>query len=293
MVSNEDVIINDFLMYFNNGKDIPRRLMNKKCCSIFLSYLYAKNIITDNDLRTRKFGIILNSLKLKNIATLFAGETDLIIPYMSKGNVQIWETPFVKASVWESKDNVKKYVRWLCLKNNLRTKREVLKGFNTSLIKKPLLKLYSVPELLEIGFPGQFHPWELNYNKIKNPEDVKAYMYWYLFEKCRLDENTITETLTRSMIPKHLFSRFSLKHILRYTFSDKYTIWDFKRIKFIWNEDNIKEYIEMKIDKYNLTIDEIYANNSLVLDKVNYTNTRAIAEFEHQIRIMYLQHKKK
>lgn len=293
MKNNDSVIINDFLLYFDNGKDIPRRLMNKKYCSIFLSYLYDSGIITSEDLRTKRFSAILNSLKLHNIANLFAGETDVIIPYITKGDVEIWETSFVKASVWESKNNVKKYVRWVCRTNNLRTKKEILKGFNKYLIKRPLLKMYSIPELLEIGFPGKFHKWELNYNKIKNPEDVKEYMYWYLFEKCMLDENTITETLTRSMIPKHLFSRFSLKHILTYTFSDKYTIWDFKRIKFIWDEDNIKDYIEMKMEKYNLSIEEIYKNNLLVLDRVKYSNTRAIGEFEKCINNMYREHKKK
>lgn len=250
------------------NKRFPKDIWNKHNIKCLLQYLYNSGYITDNHVLESGLCSRLRSLSLTTIEPIVRKNLDEWIYIMTDGKYRAWEAKRLPADFWENKNNVRKYIKWVCKQHNLNTKNKVSLELKNLIKHRAIMKKYTFEELIEISFPRRFKKWEIDRNNIREPQEVKEFMEWYLFKELKMNRDNIPNEFTKKHVPSPICYRFSFKQVVDIVFEGEYSIWDFENTSTRWDYDTLVEYVRWVMKKYNKSFMEVYNNRELLAIRV-------------------------
>lgn len=166
--------------------------------------------------------------------------------------------------------NCKNILKYL-YRNNEITKEELIRdGFRKSVMKFKISKLWSTishyaVDCFKYMVDDKIKIWELPTAPTgywHNHDNVKEYLLWYC-EQQGWSEDEIPSKFKIANISKILTIHYSIKDIVKITFGDKYSIYQFNLPNNFWeNKDNVREYVKYIIEEEHklLTFDDVINN---------------------------------
>ena len=143
-------------------------------------------------------------IQLNNIPKL-----SYLLDRVYPGVFNIWEFGRIPKGYWDNKDNVIKAVKWLAEEkynifedDSKRLTKEIFNKYHLN----SLTQYYSISELLELAYPGEFKPWEIcnpprgYWNDINHV--IEAFK-WLIEDKLELKPEEIKDKLNIQLIEKY------------------------------------------------------------------------------------------
>lgn len=233
------------------------RNANKRLPANFIDTTVAKNIIRGT-IENKDVSIedllansdyVMRKLKMSTIANRFFGSYRTFILETLKdmpmcGHVEEWHFKVTSSSIWDNHENVKKYVKEILILNNLNTKEEIKENLRYTMFDYRLQRKYTVIEILEIVFPGEYKAWdlrELPSGFWRDKSNVKNYFKW-LFKKYNWTEEDVKNNFATPVITKQsILYHYTLTDIIKLLYPNS-DIKEFTRIQHCYSRRQLRPY---------------------------------------------------
>lgn len=187
------------------------------------------------------------------------------------GKYNEWDLSTVPRSYWSNEEHVKKAVKWVVSEKLDNSRDRVVGEFSSDLLLanrlSSLPSLYSLYDLLELAYPGEYKEWEINVrNGYWTDDTIKKAIKWIVEEKLGNSRERVLREFNCALLCKlgltTLGHRHTLYELLEITYPGEYKNYEMNVVeRGYWADtSNVKAYIRFIMLQDGLSFKDIISS---------------------------------